>query len=67
MLQLLEKADNVTDALGLWIQMQEEDIQPTSSFLICLAELLKRHEITVPFSIPEKESEKGPYFIVIIQ
>ncbi|XP_045595399.2 leucine-rich PPR motif-containing protein, mitochondrial [Procambarus clarkii] len=44
-------------ALGLWTSMQEENIQPTETFLIKLGEFLKNNGREVPFIIPELKSE----------
>lgn len=41
-------------ALGLWDQMQEEDIAPNDQFLLKLSEFLKSKNIDVPFVVPEK-------------
>ncbi|XP_014249256.1 leucine-rich PPR motif-containing protein, mitochondrial [Cimex lectularius] len=45
--------DNVDKAVGLWTQMQEEDVQPTNKFLNMLAKLMEKHNRTVPFHVPD--------------
>ena len=39
-------------ALGLWTTMQEENITPSDTFLIKLAEFLKSENCEVPFHVP---------------
>lgn len=51
------KQEDTDKALGLWTQLQEEDLLPTDQFLITLGNFLKDRNIPVPFVIP---SESGP-------
>ncbi|XP_014274308.1 leucine-rich PPR motif-containing protein, mitochondrial [Halyomorpha halys] len=58
------KADEVDKALGLWTQMQDEDVQPNDAFLVKLGNLLKKHNRPVPFTVPsmkvpEQQKETG--------
>ena len=58
------KQDEADKALGLWTQMQEEDLLPTDSFLISLGKFLQEKGKAVPFVIPENTTapsvEKTP-------
>ncbi|CAH1159971.1 unnamed protein product [Phaedon cochleariae] len=47
------KQEDADKALGLWMQMQEEDLAPTDSFLSTLGEFLQKRGLEVPFVIPE--------------
>lgn len=49
-------------ALGLWMQMQEEDVQPSDQFLCLLADILKRHDMEVPFTVPNVKLRDSSYF-----
>uniref|UniRef100_T1HC17 PPR_long domain-containing protein n=1 Tax=Rhodnius prolixus TaxID=13249 RepID=T1HC17_RHOPR len=51
------KADEVDKAIGLWTQMQDEDVQLTDQFLAALGALLKKHNRPVPFAIPELQPQ----------
>lgn len=60
-LQLLNafaKEDQVDKALGLWTQMQEENETPSEVFLFNLAQLLKKHDREIPFSVPKLTKEQ---------
>ncbi|KAG8226771.1 hypothetical protein J437_LFUL006294 [Ladona fulva] len=46
------KTNDADKALGLWTQMQDEDVQPTDEFLISLAGLLRKNNKEVPFVVP---------------
>ncbi|XP_075224635.1 bicoid stability factor [Lycorma delicatula] len=48
-----KKADDTEKAIGLWTQMQEEDVQPTDEFLYELGTFLERKNEPVPFVIPK--------------
>lgn len=48
------KQDDADKALGLWTQMQDEDMAPTDEFLITLGKFLNEKGVQVPFIIPEK-------------
>lgn len=52
LLSLYCKADEVEKALGLWTQMQDEDVQPSEAFLAKLGSLLNKHGRPVPFAVP---------------
>lgn len=54
---ILGQQNDCEKALGLWTSMQEENIQPTETFLIKLGEFLKNNGREVPFIIPELKSE----------
>ncbi|XP_068906051.1 leucine-rich PPR motif-containing protein, mitochondrial [Tenebrio molitor] len=54
------KQEEVEKALGLWTQMQEEDLLPTDEFLISLGQFLKSKGVTVPFQIPESRTAAPP-------
>jgi len=43
-------------ALGVWTTMQEDDHQPSDSFLIELGEFLQASGREVPFAIPQNQS-----------
>ncbi|KAF2894634.1 hypothetical protein ILUMI_11532 [Ignelater luminosus] len=47
------KQDDVDKALGLWTQMQEEDMAPTDKFLYKLGSFLTENGVEVPFVIPQ--------------
>ncbi|XP_065220787.1 leucine-rich PPR motif-containing protein, mitochondrial-like [Planococcus citri] len=47
-----DKAGEPQRAMSLWLQSQEEDEAPTDTFLALLAEILKKHNMPVPFSVP---------------
>lgn len=47
------KQEEVEKALGLWTQMQEEDLLPTDDFLVHLGKFLEEKGVVVPFKIPE--------------
>ena len=46
------KMESPQKALNCWTLMQEEDIQPSDTTLILLANFLKQHNIAVPFAVP---------------
>lgn len=50
------KKNDADKALGLWTQMQEEDMQPTDEFLLKLNEFLKKNGRDVPFVVPSVNS-----------
>ncbi|KAK9707701.1 Pentacotripeptide-repeat region of PRORP [Popillia japonica] len=54
------KQDDPEKAMNLWTQMQEEDLAPTDNFLIKLGEFLSKHNLHVPFVIPESEEVPRP-------
>lgn len=58
-------SDEVDKAMGLWTQMQEEDVQPSDRFLIRLANLLKKHKRPVPFSVPASATSDRKLFFII--
>ncbi|XP_074026112.1 bicoid stability factor isoform X2 [Leptinotarsa decemlineata] len=53
------KQDDTEKALGLWTQMQEEDLAPTDMFLNTLGSFLQKKGQHVPFVVP-KESSSEP-------
>lgn len=52
------KQEDTEKALGLWTQLQEEDLLPTDKFLITLGNFLKHQNIAVPFVIPQSASSQ---------
>ncbi|KAK8734064.1 hypothetical protein OTU49_005996 [Cherax quadricarinatus] len=44
-------------ALGIWTSMQEENIEPSETFLIRLGEFLKENGHEVPFIMPEAKQD----------
>ncbi|KAF2352883.1 Pentatricopeptide repeat [Trinorchestia longiramus] len=46
---------NCDKALGLWTQMQEEDLPASDKFLRDLGSFLQQNDKPVPFAIPEEE------------
>lgn len=48
------KQEDIDKALGLWTQLQEEDLLPTEQFLTALGSFLKERNIPVPFVIPNE-------------
>lgn len=56
LLSYISKKDS-EKALGLWTQMQEEDVQPTDEFLINLSNFLKSEGQPVPFVVPQTKTE----------
>lgn len=53
MLSVCDKNGDFDAALKLWTEMQERNIVPPQTFLMSLQSLLKRHNKTVPFTLPE--------------
>ena len=51
------QADDVSKAINLWTQMQEENVLPKAEFLRKLAKFLKKKGQPVPFAVPP-EAEK---------
>lgn len=49
------KQDDPEKALGLWTQMQEEDMAPNDAFLTKLATYLHQKKIEIPFAVPQAE------------
>lgn len=47
------KQEDIEKSLGLWTQMQEEDLAPTDQFLHTLGNFLKERDVEVPFVIPK--------------
>ncbi|EFA01919.1 leucine-rich PPR motif-containing protein, mitochondrial [Tribolium castaneum] len=47
------KQEEVEKALGLWTQMQEEDLLPSDEFLQSLGKFLQDKGVSVPFQIPQ--------------
>ncbi|KAF2343599.1 hypothetical protein FHG87_025645, partial [Trinorchestia longiramus] len=47
---------NCDKALGLWTQMQEEDLPASDKFLRDLGSFLQQNDKPVPFAIPEEEN-----------
>lgn len=47
------KQEDIDKALGLWTQLQEEDVLPTDQFLFTLGNFLKERNISVPFITPQ--------------
>lgn len=52
------KQDEPEKALGLWTQMQEEDLPPTDVFLAKLGNYLQERGINVPFAVPKIEQQQ---------
>lgn len=50
------KQEDINKALGLWTQMQEEDLLPTDQFLVTLGRFLQERNIEVPFVVPQAPS-----------
>lgn len=46
------QADNVDKALGLWTQMQDEDVQVSDQFLSKLGWFLHSKGLKAPFAVP---------------
>lgn len=46
------KQEDAEKALGLWTQMQEEDLMPSDEFLRALGAFLKQKNYEIPFAIP---------------
>lgn len=55
---VLGENNKVQEAMALWIQMQEEDIQPTDHFMWALSELLKKNNLEVPFKVVKPKEDK---------
>lgn len=56
---LLDACINVDDAeraVGVWTQMQEENVEPRDEFLWKLGKFLESKNRTVPFAIPDEET-----------
>lgn len=53
-----KKQDDVEKALGLWTQMQEEDLAPNDQFLITLGTYLQEKGLQVPFVLPAQPLTK---------
>lgn len=51
------KQEDIDKAVGLWTQLQEDDVAPTDQFLYTLGTFLKERNVEVPFAIP---SYKAP-------
>ncbi|XP_050423237.1 leucine-rich PPR motif-containing protein, mitochondrial-like [Adelges cooleyi] len=66
LLELHSKNNKVEEAMSLWTQMQEEDIQPSDTFMWSLSELLKKNGCEVPFAV-NKPKEKQQSSDNIIQ
>lgn len=47
------KQKDTDKALGLWTQMQEEDMAPTDQFLSKLGNFLIENNVNVPFTVPQ--------------
>lgn len=47
-------------ALGLWTKLQEEDIAPSETFLVRLAQFLRENDLEVPFIVPEVATSSIP-------
>ncbi|CAG9826701.1 unnamed protein product [Diabrotica balteata] len=47
------KQDDIDKALGLWTQMQEEDMAPSDPFLLKLGDFLQSKGRQVPFVVPQ--------------
>lgn len=45
---------DVSKALGVWMTMQEENLQPSEAFLWKLGKFLENNQQPVPFTLPEK-------------
>lgn len=61
------KNDQPDKALGVWTQMQEEDVQPNDAFLVDLANYLEKKGIEVPFVKPSTQvAVKQPEKVVKI-
>ncbi|KAL1506626.1 hypothetical protein ABEB36_005952 [Hypothenemus hampei] len=54
------KQDDSEKCLGLWTQMQEEDMAPTDQFLIKLGSFLQEKGLSVPFAIPQPKIQQRP-------
>ncbi|XP_050542701.1 leucine-rich PPR motif-containing protein, mitochondrial-like isoform X8 [Daktulosphaira vitifoliae] len=59
LMELYSKKNKVDEAVGLWTQIQEENIQPSNTFMWSLSELLKKNNREVPFVV-EKPTEESP-------
>lgn len=49
-----QKQGDVDKAVGLWTQMQEEDLAPSDQFLITLGDFLREKGQPVPFVMPQQ-------------
>ncbi|XP_044750099.1 leucine-rich PPR motif-containing protein, mitochondrial [Coccinella septempunctata] len=49
------KEDDTDKAMGLWTQMQEENLPPSDQFLITLSKHLQEKGMEVPFIVPEEK------------
>lgn len=48
-----DKAGDPQKAMSVWLQIQENNETPTDPFLILLADILKKHDLAVPFNVPQ--------------
>ncbi|CAB3371624.1 Hypothetical predicted protein [Cloeon dipterum] len=60
LLKLYCKNDETDKALNLWTQAQEENYMPPDEFLVILSEQLKKHNIEIPFVVPERVEHAPP-------
>uniref|UniRef100_A0AAR5PUS4 Pentacotripeptide-repeat region of PRORP domain-containing protein n=1 Tax=Dendroctonus ponderosae TaxID=77166 RepID=A0AAR5PUS4_DENPD len=61
------KQGDAEKALGLWTQMQEEDLAPTDQFLLSLGSFLQERGLAVPFVIPQPKIQKRVTFMTEAQ
>lgn len=57
------KQDDADKSLGLWTQMQEEDLPPTDQFLLKLGSFLQEKGMPVPFAMPQPRIIQRPVTI----
>ena len=44
--------------MGLWVDMQDENVQPSEEFMSRLAQILKKNKKKVPFSVSPVDDKK---------
>ncbi|KAF7282651.1 hypothetical protein GWI33_002190 [Rhynchophorus ferrugineus] len=54
------KQDEPDKCIGLWTQMQEEDLAPSSQFLLKLGSYLQEKGLNVPFVMPQPQIQARP-------
>ncbi|XP_050307850.1 leucine-rich PPR motif-containing protein, mitochondrial isoform X2 [Anthonomus grandis grandis] len=54
------KQNDAEKCMGLWTQMQEEDLAPSDQFLLTLGSFLQENGLQVPFSIPQPKIKQRP-------
>lgn len=50
-----DNSNDLEKAFALWIEIQEDKLQPPNEFLITLANILKRNDRPVPFPVPQAD------------